>query len=135
MVNSDMLRDDKIRPRRHGFTLIELLVVLAIVSLLLTLAAPRYFQSIDTAKEAILSENLRIVRETIDKFYGDNGRYPNSLEELVERRYLRNAPFDPMTESTETWSLLPPKNGSSGVYDIKSSAEGQARDGRPFKEF
>lgn len=129
MPNSDMNRLPK-----YGFTLIELLVVLAIVSLLLTLAAPRYFQSLDTAKEAILSENLRLVRETIDKFYGDNGRYPDSLDELVDRRYLRSAPFDPMTESTETWTLLPPKSGAGGVYDIKSSAEGQTRDGRSFKE-
>jgi len=73
----------------RGFTLIELIVVMAIVSLLLTLALPRYFQSIDTSKETVLKENLRTVRETIDKFYGDTGRYPESLEELVERKYLR----------------------------------------------
>lgn len=122
------------KPSR-GFTLIELLVVLAIVSLLLTLAAPRYFQSLDTSKEAILAENLRTVRETIDKFYGDQGRYPESLEELVERQYLRSLPYDPMTESTTTWTLLPPKSQALGkVYDLKSSAEGQTRDGRPFKE-
>lgn len=121
--------------RRRGFTLIELLVVLAIVALLLTLAAPRYFQSLDTAKEAILSENLRLARETIDKFYGDNGRYPESLEELVDRRYLRGLPYDPITESSTTWSLLPPANSVLGkVYDLKSSAEGQTRDGRAFRE-
>ena len=120
---------------RSGFTLIELLVVLAIVSLLLTLAAPRYFHSIDTSKEVVLIENLRIVRETIDKFYGDNGRYPDSVEELVERRYLRSLPFDPMTESTTTWTLVPPASGAAGkVYDIKSGAEGVTRDGKPFKE-
>lgn len=124
------------RNSRLGFTLIELLVVLAIVSLLLTLAAPRYFQSLDNSKEAILGENLRIVRETIDKFYGDNGRYPDSLEELVDRHYLRNLPYDPMTESASSWDLIPPTSGAAGkVYDLKSSAEGQARDGRPFKEF
>ena len=120
---------------RRGFTLIELLVVLAIVSLLLTLAAPRYFHSIDTSKEVVLIENLRIVRETIDKFYGDTGRYPDSVEELVERRYLRSLPFDPMTESTTTWTLVPPGSGAVGkVYDIKSGAEGLTRDGKPFKD-
>lgn len=121
---------------RDGFTLIELLVVLAIVALLLTLAAPRYFQSLDTAKETILSENLRLVRETLDKFYGDNGRYPDSLDELVERHYLRSLPYDPMTESTATWTLIPPTTNAPGkVYDLKSGAEGQTRDGRVFKEF
>lgn len=120
---------------RRGFTLVELLVVLAIVSLLLTLAAPRYFQSIDTSKEVVLSENLRIVRETIDKFYSDNRRYPHNIEELVERRYLRGMPFDPITESSETWILIPPASGASGgVYDIKSGADGYARGGKPFNE-
>jgi general secretion pathway protein G len=120
---------------RHGFTLIELLVVLAIVSLLLTLAAPRYFQSLETSKEAILAENLRTVRETIDKFYGDQGHYPESLDELVERHYLRSLPYDPMTESTATWTLVPPTTNAPGkVYDLKSGAEGQTRDGRPYKE-
>lgn len=121
--------------KKRGFTLIELLVVLAIVSLLLTIAAPRYFQSIDTSKEVVLVENLRLVRETIDKFYGDNGRYPDSIEELVERHYLRNLPYDPITESTSTWLLLPPTSTAHGkVYDLKSGAEGTTRDGRPFGE-
>lgn len=120
---------------RTGFTLIELLVVLAIVSLLLTLAAPRYFRSLDTSKEVVLMENLRLVRETIDKFYGDHGRYPETLNELVEKRYLRSAPFDPIAESTDTWTLVPPTSGAAGnVFDIRSGADGQTRDGRPFKE-
>jgi general secretion pathway protein G len=120
---------------RRGFTLVELLVVLAIVSLLLTLAAPRYFHTIDASKEIVLIENLRIVRDTIDKFYGDHGRSPASIEELVERQYLRNMPFDPITESSETWIVVPPTGSAEGnVYDIKSGAEGATRDGKPFKE-
>lgn len=119
----------------RGFTLIELLVVLAIVALLLTLAAPRYFQSIDTSKEVVLIENLRIMRETIDKFYGDNGRYPESVDELVDRFYLRSLPYDPVTESTSTWTILPPKSNAKGnVYDVKSGAAGETRDGRAFKD-
>lgn len=121
--------------RRRGFTLIELIVVLAIVSLMLTLAAPRYFQSLDASKETILMENLRTVRETIDKFYGDNGRYPESLDELVDKHYLRGPPFDPVTDSFTTWTIVPPANGKPGkVYDLKSGAEGNARDGRPLKD-
>lgn len=121
--------------KHFGFTLIELLVVLAIVALMLTMAVPRYFQSIDSSKEAILVENLKIVRETIDKYYGDTGRYPDSLEELVEKKYLRSMPFDPITESSTTWVLVPPDDTSSGnVYDIKSGASGAMRDGKPFSD-
>ncbi len=90
-----------------AFTLVELLVVLAIIALLLTLAVPRYFQSLDASKETILAENLRITRETIDKFYGDTGRYPESLEELVEK---------------------------GNVFDIKSSAPGNNRQGVPYAD-
>ena len=77
--------------------------MLAIISLLATLAVPRYFQSIDTAKETILADNLRITRETIDKFYGDTGRYPDSLDELVEKKYLRALPYVIML--TTAWTL------------------------------
>lgn len=122
-------------PTKNGFTLIELLVVLAIVSLLLTIAAPRYFRSVDTSKEIVLIENLRLVRETLDKFYGDTGRYPDSIDELVEKRYLRSLPYDPFSESTATWILIPPTGSANGkVFDIKSGAEGMTRDGKPFKE-
>jgi general secretion pathway protein G len=121
--------------KSRGFTLIELLVVLAIVALLATLAMPRYFQSIDTAKETILAENLRLVRETIDKFYGDTGRYPESLNELVEKKYLRALPVDPITESATDWVIEPPDDPSKGnVYSIKSAASGSRRDGTPFSE-
>ena len=121
--------------RRTGFTLIELLVVLAIVALLSTLAMPRYFQSIDTAKETILADNLRITRETIDKFYGDTGRYPESLDELVEKKYLRSLPRDPIVDSAAAWTVIPPDAGAKGkVYNIKSSALGANRNGIAFAE-
>lgn len=135
MVDATIMDKGSRVGKTYGFTLIELLVVLAIVSLLLTLAAPRYFKSIDTSKEIVLIENLRLMRETIDKFYGDNGRYPESIEELVDRRYLRSLPFDPLTESSSTWTLIPPTSSASGkVYDIKSGAEGVTRDGKLFKD-
>jgi general secretion pathway protein G len=123
-------------PVDKGFTLIELLVVLSIIALLLTIAVPRYFHSIDSSKEAVLGENLRIVRETIDRFYGDKGRYPESLEELVTERYLRALPHDPVTGSTSTWTIIPPESpdAQGTVYDIRSGAPGTTRDGKPFAD-
>ena len=123
-------------PVGKGFTLIELLVVLSIIALLLTIAVPRYFHSIETSKEAVLGENLRIVRETIDRFYGDKGRYPENLEELVGERYLRALPHDPVTGSTSTWTIIPPEapDAQGKVYDIRSGAAGTTRDGKPFAD-
>jgi general secretion pathway protein G len=121
---------------KRGFTLIELLVVLAIVALLLTLAVPRFFPSIDGAKETILADNLRNTRSVIDQFYADTGRYPDSLEQLVDKHYLRNVPVDPITESSETWIVVPPEDNSKGaVYSIRSGATGSGRNGRPYQEW
>jgi general secretion pathway protein G len=140
-VMTDLEHTKKVRAnlrsagRYTGFTLIELLVVLGIIALLASLAVPRYFQSIDTAKETILADNLQITRSTIDKFYGDTGRYPESLNELVEKKYLRALPFDPITESTTTWLIEAPENGAKGnVYNIKSNAPGVDRNGKPFSD-
>jgi len=78
-------------------------------------------------------ENLRITRETIDKFYGDTGYYPESLEEMVQKKYLRALPFDPVADSATAWIIVPPEDTDKGnVYSIKSSAQGMTRDGKPF---
>jgi general secretion pathway protein G len=122
--------------RRLAFTLIELLVSLAIVALLLSLAVPRYFGHVEAAKETVLRENLHQMREVIDKFYGDNGRYPNDLQELVSKQYLRRIPPDPITDSNKTWVIIPavdPKKGA--VFDIKSGAPGNGRDGTPYRSW
>lgn len=125
----------KFKPCARGFTLIELLVVLSIVSLLLTLAVPRYFQSIDSARDAVLVDNLRTTREVIDKFYGDTGRYPESLEELVEKKYLRDLPLDPVRASSAAWVLEAPPAGMKGkVYNLHSSAPGSNHQGLAYKE-
>ena len=119
-----------------GFTLIELLVVMAIISMLLTIAVPRYFSNIEKSKENVLHENLEIARQALDKFYGDNGKYPDKLEDLVSQKYLRSLPSDPVTGSTATWIIVPPENPDEGaVYDIKSGAPGNGRDGTPFKNW
>jgi general secretion pathway protein G len=122
--------------RASGFTLIELIVVFLIIAILLTLAMPRYFSSIDRSKEAVLKENLYQMRDAIGKYYGDKGKYPESLEALASERYLRKLPEDPLTESATTWVIVPPLDPEkSGVYDVKSGAEGKAADGTAFRDW
>lgn len=137
MVNTYFLRRNHQRPGKlTGFTLIELLVVLAIVALLLTLAVPRYFQHIDATKETILNENLRATRDTIDKFYADTGHYPDTLEELVTKHYLRALPYDPILESDNAWTIVPPEeSGKGNVYDLHSTAPGNGLNGKPYAEW
>lgn len=122
--------------RRRGFTLIELLVVLGIVALLLSLAVPRFFPSIDSARETILADNLRNTRAVIDQYFSDTGRYPDSLDQLVEKKYLRNLPLDPITETSTSWIVVPPEDGAKGgVYTIKSGAPGNDRSGKPYADW
>lgn len=121
---------------KKGFTLIELLVVLGIIALLLTLAVPRYFPSVDKTRETILADNLRNTRAIIDQFYGDTGRYPDSLEQLVEKKYLRAVPVDPITEKSDSWIVVAPDDLAKGsVADIKSGAPGNDRSGKPYSEW
>lgn len=121
---------------RRGFTLIELLVVMAIIATLLTIALPRYFGSVDKSKDVTLRQSLNVMREAIDKFYADNDRYPEQLEELVDKRYIRAVPVDPITESATTWVTVPSPNASAKgqVYDVKSGAPGKALDGRAYSD-
>lgn len=122
--------------RNQGFTLIELLVVMAIIATLMTIAMPRYFQSLETSREATLRQSLAVMREALDHYYGDTGHYPESLEQLVEQRYLRNAPLDPITERRDGWQVVAPPEGVGGsVADIKSGATGRARDGSLYAEW
>jgi len=122
---------------KRGFTLIELLVVLGIVALLLTLAVPRFFPSVDKTKETILLDNLRNTRAVIDQYHADTGRYPDSLDQLVEKKYLARLPFDPVAESDAAWVIVPPEaDGEPGaVFDVRSGAPGNGRDGRPYAEW
>ena len=121
---------------KRGFTLIELLVVLAIIGVLLALAAPRYFSSVDRSKEAVLRENLHQMREAIQQYYADKGKYPETLETLATDRYLRKVPIDPITERSDTWIVVPPPDGTqSGVFDVRSGAPGNGRDGTPYRDW
>ncbi|MFP5381172.1 MAG: type II secretion system protein [Gammaproteobacteria bacterium] len=120
----------------RGFTLIELLVVLAIIATLLTLAVPRYFQHVERSKEAVLRENLATVRNAIDQYHADTGAWPASLEVLVEKRYLRRLPTDPITETSDSWQIVPPPDAdTTGIYDLHSGADGTALDGSAYAEW
>ena len=112
------------------------MVVLTIIGLMLTIAVPRYFHSVNKARDATLQHDLSTLREAIDRFYGDNGRYPDALDELVTKKYLRAVPVDPITGSAETWVLVAPEDQAPGkVYDVKSGAQGTAYDGSHYVDW
>ncbi len=121
---------------RRGFTLIELLVVMAIVATLLAIVAPRYFRHLDHAKGTALHQTLMVVRDAIDKFHADKNRYPATLDELVEQRYLREMPVDPVSGRKDAWELLPPADDASGgVADIRSASPGSDGAGVAYAEY
>jgi general secretion pathway protein G len=119
----------------RGFTLIELLVVMAVLGVLLSLAAPRYFDHVDRSREAVLRHNLAGLREAIDRFHADHARYPTELKELVDKRYIREIPLDPITDRADTWVLLPPPGQSTVVFDVRSGAPGGPRQGEPYAQW
>ena len=141
--------------RRGAFTLIELLVVLAILALLLTIAAPRYIRQVEHAREATLRSSLKVMREAIDKFQGDQGRFPESLDELVARSYLKSIPIDPITQRRDTWVSLTEADliataaaasgastatsttrpAAAGLADVRSGASGNGVDGTPYQDW
>ncbi len=124
------------KSRIKGFTLIELMVVLAIVGLLASLAVPRYFHMIEKSKETALHHDLSAIRDALDKYYEDAGKYPDSLVDLVDKKYLRKLPKDPITNSEDTWLIVEPDNGADGkVFNIRSGAPGNATDGTPYSEW
>lgn len=119
---------------KRGFTLIEMLVVLAILAMLLTLVSPRFMHMLQRAKETTLRHDLVTMRDAIDKFYNDKNRYPETLDELVERQYLKAVPPDPITERADTWVItLPPNIDEQGsVFDVHSGSALLAEDGTPY---
>jgi len=121
--------------RTRGFSLIELLVVMAIIAALVTIALPRYQASVETAKLTALKENLRILRASLDRYYEDKGVYPESLQTLVEARYLKSVPVDPVSDSPQTWMLVEDTAGDvESVVDVRSGALGTTPDGVPYAD-
>lgn len=128
----------KARTPPAGFTLVEILLVVVILGILASLAQPRLLSAITAAREAVLKQNLFVLRDVIDQYYADHGAYPPSLAKLVESRYLRRIPIDPMTESAESWVLefYRDEDGrEQGIYDVRSGSDGVARDGTKYREW
>ena len=122
--------------RGRGFTLIELLVVMTIIAVLLTIAVPQYFKALDRSREKVLRQDLSVMREAIDKHLGDYGQYPDSLAALVERKYIRAVPVDPITNSANDWTPVVSEDADHpGIRDVHSAAEGLASDGTAYKEW
>ncbi len=129
------------RSAQRGFTLIELLVVISMISILAAMGMVQYKNSITRTKEVTLKHDLFQMRDAIDQYYADKGKYPASLDALVSDGYIRSVPEDPITLSNSTWQTVPaepdPGNPSaeSGVYDVKSGAPGTSLDGSSYSEW
>jgi general secretion pathway protein G len=118
--------------RRRGFTLVELMVVLTIIGLLLSIVVPSYMGRAHRAEEAVLQQNLALMRDALDKHFADAGKYPRTLDELVTKRYLRSIPKDPLTQAP-SWSVVPPTDPQKGgVFDVHSTAKGTGSNGTPY---
>ncbi|MFZ7126609.1 MAG: type IV pilin protein [Desulfobacterales bacterium] len=121
---------------RRGFTLIEMMIVVAIISILATIAMPNFQKALIRARETSLSRSLFVMRDTIDQYYADHGRYPESLSELAEENYIRAIPMDPFTGSDSTWITIPPEAGFEGsVFDVHSGSNRVGLNGVPYNEW
>jgi general secretion pathway protein G len=125
----------------QGFTLIELTVVIALIIILASVGLAQYKNSVMYAKEAVLRDDLNKMREAIDQYYADKGKYPESLDSLVSDGYVRKLPDDPITKSSGSWQTVPaepdPSNPTAqpGIYDVKSGSEASALDGSKYSDW
>ena len=121
---------------RKGYTLIEMMIVISIISILATIAMPSFQRSLIRAKETNLHRTLFILRDTIDQYYADHGRYPDSLQDLGTDKYIRQIPIDPFTGSSDTWITIPPEGFAEGnVYDVHSGSHKVSLGGTPYNEW
>lgn len=137
-----MKRDSRIlRHGGRGFTLIELLIVMTILSILASIAVPSYLRHTVKARESVLMEDLYQMRRSIDAYFADHGKYPESLQELVDKKYLRGIPRDPFTQSADTWKTEPPKASDEGevaeggVFDVFSGSTQVGLNGIPYNKW
>ena len=121
--------------KQRGYTLIELMVVLTIIGILATIAQPNLHKTIIRAREASLRQSLFVLRDVLDQFYSDHGRYPDSLDELVDERYIRKVPDDPFTRSNSTWIVIAPEGAKGNVYDVHSGSNLVGLNNVPYNEW
>ena len=125
----------------RGFTLIELLAVMMIISILAAIAVPSYRRHQLKARETVLSEDLYQMRRAVDAFYADTGHYPDSLEDLINKHYLRGLPRDPFTSVNDSWECVAPEPTDDGelveggCFDVKSGSDQIGTDGLPYNEW
>jgi general secretion pathway protein G len=127
--------------RQRGFTLVELLIVISLISILAAMGLVQYKNSVTSTKESVLRTDLFRMRDAIDQYYADKGKYPSSLDSLVSDGYMRKIPEDPVTKSSDTWTTEPaepdPTNPSAepGIYNVKSGAPGTSLDGSSYSDW
>jgi general secretion pathway protein G len=132
MVKS--LKDNK------GFTLLELMIVVAIIGILATLAQPMFKTAVLKSREAALKEDLFNIRNVLDQYYADNGKYPDSLSDLVAKGYMRGIPVDPFTGANDSWRLEfyvseSGEESSGGIFDVHSASNEVGLNGKPYSEW
>ena len=125
----------------RGFTLIEMLIVMTLIVVLASVGLIAYQSSVRRGREAVLKEDLYRMRDAIDQYYADKGKYPTDLNELVTSSYIRRIPVDPITNSAETWQIVqaePDPNNPTvepGINDVKSGSEAAAIDGSNYADW
>lgn len=140
LMNTDRPERKRLR-RQLGFTLIELLIVMTVIGILASIAVPSYQTSLIRSRETVLMEDLYQMRQSIDGYFADHGRYPASLQELVDTHYLRGIPVDPFTRSAETWEAEPPQSTLDGalaegeVFDVHSGSDLVGLNGVPYNKW
>lgn len=121
--------------KANGYTLIELMIVLTIIGILASISQPNLQKAVIRAREASLQRSLFVMRDVIDQYYADHGRYPDSLDSLVEQKYIRAIPEDPFTRSRSSWVVLPPEGEEGGAYDVHSGSDLVGLNGVPYNEW
>jgi general secretion pathway protein G len=141
IAGSHLPRRSGRHPAEAGWTIIELLIVITVIIILASMGMVQYRNSVVRTREAVLKEDLFRLRDAIDQYHADKGKYPQTLDALVEDGYLREIPEDPITRSKDTWQTVPaepdPNNPAAepGVYDVKSGSEETSLEGTPYAEW